>query len=101
MIAPWIICLATAIWFSWIGWKNSQNLFWWALQGAMLSLPVSTIILGLCDAAFIPLSHQEEVTIRIKSLLLAILPILLVGICAMLVLSRRRRLSEQNLGKPG
>jgi hypothetical protein len=101
MITPWIICFATAIWFSWIGWKNSQNPFWWGLQGALLSLPISTIILGLCDAAFIPLSHKEEVAIRIKSLIFAVLPILLIGTCAMLVLSRRSRLNEQKVDKPG
>ena len=101
MIDPWIISLVTAIWFSWIGWKNGQNPFVWALQGVLLALPVSTIILGLCDAAYIPMSHDEEVSIRLKSLILALLPILLVGICAMLVLSRRKRLSAQTLPKPG
>jgi hypothetical protein len=91
MLAAWIICLLTAVWFFWIGKKYRQNPFVWALQGALLSLPTAAIILGLCDAAYIPLSHKEEVSYRIKSLIFAILPILVFGGCVMLVLWRRSR----------
>jgi hypothetical protein len=97
MMAPWIISLLAATWFGWIGRKQGQNAFTWAWQGAFLALPSSTIVLGLCEASFIPMSHQQEVSFRFKSLILAVLPILIIGGIAMWVL--RQRSNKQSAGQ--
>jgi len=96
MIAPWIISLFTAIWYAWIGWKDNQNPYRWALQGFLFGLATSTLILGVCDASLIPRSYEEESYFKIKSLILSVLPMLVVGGCTMFVVLRRARLSGKN-----
>ena len=62
-----------------MGHKADGHWLGWALGGAFFALAASTLILGLCDSALIPLSHDEDVSLQVKSVLLACLPILLVG----------------------
>jgi len=92
MIAPWVFLVLTGLWFGFLGYKTDGRWIRWSVGGALFALTASTIVIGLCDAAFIPLSHQEEAMIKIKTLILASLPILLVGACITLMLWRSGRL---------
>ena len=97
MIAPWILSIVTAIWYGIMGYKADGHWLGWALGGAFFALAASTLILGLCDSALIPLSHDEDVSLQVKSVLLACLPILLVGGSAMIILMRKGQGQTANL----
>jgi len=99
MIAPWVISILTAIWFAQLGRKADGRWVRGAVGGALFALTASTIVLGLCDSAIIPLSHEGEVSYHVKSLIFAILPILLVGGSVMFILSRNGQLPSRKTGR--
>ena len=92
MIAPWVFLVLTGLWFGFLGYKTDGRWIRWSVGGALFALTASTIVIGLCDAAFIPLSHQEETMFKLKTLMLAALPILVIGGSIMLVMWRSGRL---------
>ena len=100
MIAPWILSLLTAIWYGIMGHKASGHWLRWALNGALFALVASTLVLGVCNAAFIPRSHEEYVSLQVKSLLLAFLPILLVGGSMMIMLMRKGPSGSGKVARP-
>src|SRR6266704_2769087 len=89
MVAPWIISIATAVWFGVMGQKTRRQWFAWGLVGAIFALTSSTMVLGLCEAAFIPISPDANESFQIKSVVLAIVPTLLFGSLPMIRLWRR------------
>ena len=95
MIAPWVFLILTGIWFGYIGYKADGRWIAWAIGGALFGLTASTMVIGLCDAAYIPLSHSEETMVQLKTMVFASLPMLLVGGCIMLAHSRSRRLNPE------
>jgi len=97
MIAPWILSIVTAIWYGIMGYKADGHWLGWALGGAFFALAASTLILGVCNAAFIPRSPEEYASIQVKSVLLAFLPVLLVGGSAMIILMRKGQGQTANL----
>ena len=80
---PWLLSAGTAIWFGVMAYRANRRWFLWAFGGALLSLVVSTIVLGLCNAVFIPMSHHAYVVLRVESVALAVLAVgLFVGVPA-------------------
>jgi hypothetical protein len=94
MIAPWIFLILTAIWFGFLGSKADGRWIRWSVGGALYALAATTMIIGLSNAAFIPLSHDDEVSHRFITLILASLPILVVGGFVMALLWRRGRFNR-------
>lgn len=86
MIVPWIVSGLTAVWFGVLARLAGRAVALWAVGGALYSLCLSTMVLGLADAAFIPMSTAEELQHRIKWSLIA------VGICVVVGLIVTARL---------
>ena len=78
-LIPWPVAVATAIWFSVMANKSGKNCVLWAIGGGLLGLVVTTIVLGLGQATFIPFSTAEIAPFRLKMTALAILIVLFVG----------------------
>jgi hypothetical protein len=95
MTAPWVISILAAIWFAQLGRRADGRWMRGAVGGALFALTASTIVLGLCDSAMIPISHETKVSYHFKSLVLAILPILLVGGSVTFMLSKGNLPSEK------
>ena len=76
---PWPVAVATAIWFGVMAYKAGKNCALWAIGGGLLGLVVTTIVLGLAQATFIPYSTEEIAPFRLKVAVLAILLVLGVG----------------------
>ena len=71
-IIPWPVAVVTAIWFAIMALKAHKNATLWAIGGGALGLIVTTLILGLAQAMFIPMSDAEVLPFRIKISFLAI-----------------------------
>jgi hypothetical protein len=76
---PWLLCLATAIWFAFMAFRAKGGIIGWAVAGAVLGLTTSTIIMGLAHAAYISMSEAAAQSFRIKSALLSLVAILVLG----------------------
>jgi hypothetical protein len=76
---PWPVAVATAIWFGVMAYKAGKNCALWAIGGGLMGLALTTIVLGLAQATFIPFSTDEIAPFRFKVALLAILLVLCVG----------------------
>ena len=76
---PWPVAVATAVWFGVMAYKAGKNRVLWAIGGGLLGLVVTTVVLGLGQATFIPYSTEEIVPFRIKATALAILLVLGAG----------------------
>jgi hypothetical protein len=73
---PWPVAAGAAVWFGMMARKAGKNTALWAVGGGILGLVVTTIVMGLGQATFIPFYHAEIAPFRIK---MAALAILLVG----------------------
>ena len=62
-----------------MAYKAGKNLALWAIGGGILGLAITTIVLGLAQATFIPFSADEIAPFRFKAAVLAILLVLGVG----------------------
>jgi hypothetical protein len=78
-VIPWPVAVATAIWFGVMAYKAKKNCALWAIGGGVLGLALTTIILGLAQATFIPFSTEQIAPFRIKVAALAILVVFCVG----------------------
>jgi hypothetical protein len=76
---PWLLALATAVWFALMARKAGRSLVQWALTGAVFGLVVSTIVLGLGNATGFPFSNHERTILHIKCTGAAILVIVVFG----------------------
>ena len=76
---PWPVALATALWFGVMAARADKNGVLWAIGGGLLGLVVTTIVLGLGQATFIPSSTEAIMPFRLKAAALAILLVLGVG----------------------
>jgi hypothetical protein len=73
---PWPVALATAAWFGVMAYKAGKSTVLWAIGGGLMGLVVTTIVLGLGQATFLPFYSGETAPFRLK---MAGLAILLVG----------------------
>jgi hypothetical protein len=76
---PWPVAAATAAWFGFMAWKSGKTVVLWAIGGGVLGLVLSTLILGLAQALFIPFYTGETPLFRMKIVLLAIVVVLGAG----------------------
>jgi hypothetical protein len=65
---PWLFAVVTAVWFGAMAFRARRNWVPWAGAGALFGLVTATIIMGLGEAAFMPISHEAEVRFRIKTI---------------------------------
>ena len=85
----------TALWLGWVGWQANRNWFAWGFTGGLLGLIATTLIVGLAEAAYIPLSPDANFGFLLRSGLAAVVVIGAVG--AIFTRSARRRTSEPAL----
>jgi hypothetical protein len=76
---PWPVALAAAGWFVVMATKAGKNRVLWALGGGMLGLVVTTLIVGLGQATFIPFYSAAVAPFRMKAAVLAILLVAGIG----------------------
>jgi hypothetical protein len=63
---PWLISLTTAVWFGVLARRVRHNWLLWAAGGALFGLVSTTMIEGIGEAAFVPVSHEAVVLFRVK-----------------------------------
>jgi hypothetical protein len=78
-VIPWPVAAATALWFGVMAHKAGKNAVLWGIGGGMLALIVTTLVMGLGQAAFIPFTSQEQSMFRIKIGALAIFIVFCLG----------------------
>lgn len=76
---PWPVAAATAIWFGVMAYKSNKNFVLWAIGGAVLGLVLTTLVMGLGQATFIPYHTGEIATFRGKLAAAAIIVVVCVG----------------------
>ena len=93
----WFLAAAMAIWFGVLAYRGNRRWVLWMVGGALISLVVSTIVFGLCEAVFIPMSHKDYVVFRIESIALqALAVVFFVGIPGTIVHRRIRSSGRKN-----
>jgi len=76
---PWPIAAAAAAWFGFMAWKSGKTVVLWAIGGGVLGLVLSTLVLGLAQAMFIPFYAGETAVFRLKMTVLAIVIVVCAG----------------------
>lgn len=76
---PWPVAVATALWFGVMAHTAGKNRVLWAIGGGLLGLVLTTIVLGLGQATFMPYYSEQIAAFRLKAALLAILLVICVG----------------------
>jgi hypothetical protein len=76
---PWPVAAVAAIWFGVMAYKAGKNAVLWGIGGGMLALIVTTTVMGLGQAAFIPFTSAEQSMFRIKIGALAIFIVFCLG----------------------
>jgi hypothetical protein len=76
---PWPVALATAAWFGVMAARAHKNWVLWAIGGGLLGMIVTTLVMGLGQATFMPFSTEAIAPFRLKMALLAALIMLGVG----------------------
>ena len=66
MVIPWILAVATAIWYSFTARRAGRNAVLWSLAGGLFALVVSTIVMGLGNAAAMPFSDQQRSRLHLQ-----------------------------------
>lgn len=78
-LVPWPVALATAAWFGVMAHKAGKNAVVWAIGGGVMALAVTTIVMGLGQATFIPFTSGQQSMFRIKIGALAVFLVLCLG----------------------
>jgi hypothetical protein len=78
-LVPWPVAVATAVWFGVMAYKAGKNTVLWGIGGGVLALVITTIVMGLGQAAFIPFTSEQQSMFRIKIAGLAIFIVLCLG----------------------
>ena len=94
---PWPVAAATAIWFGIMAHQARKNAVVWAIGGGILGLIITTLVMGLGQAAFIPFTSEQQSLFRVKIGGLAIFIVLLLG---WLFTSGMHRSLLSELGRP-
>ncbi len=76
---PWPVAAATALWFGVMAYKSAKNFVLWAIGGGILGLVLTTIVLGLAQATFIPYYTAQIHAFRLKMTIVAVVLVLCVG----------------------
>ena len=78
-MVPWPVAALTAVWFGFMAYKAGKNAVLWGIGGGVMALIVTTLVMGLGQAAFIPFTSAEQSMFRIKIGALAIFIVLCLG----------------------
>ena len=78
-VIPWPVAAATAVWFGVMAYKAGKNAVLWGIGGGMMALIVTTLVMGLGQAAFIPYTSDQQSMFRIKIGALAVFIVLCLG----------------------
>jgi hypothetical protein len=78
-LIPWPVAAATAVWFSMMAFKAGKSTVLWGIGGGLMGLVVTTIILGLGQATFIPFDTQQVAPFRMKVAASAMLVVACIG----------------------
>jgi hypothetical protein len=78
-VIPWPVAAITAIWFGVMAFKARKNAALWAIGGGLLGLVVTTLVMGLGQAAFIPYTSGQESMFRVKIAAFAIFVVFCLG----------------------
>ena len=70
---------ATAAWFGLMAYRAGKNCVVWSIGGGVLALVVSTVVMGLTQATFIPYCTDDIATLRIKVAVVAVLLVFCLG----------------------
>jgi hypothetical protein len=76
---PWPVAAATAAWFGFMAWRSGKTLALWAIGGGVLGLVLSTLVLGLAQATFIPFYTGETPAFRLKLAVLTVVVVFCAG----------------------
>ncbi len=76
---PWLLALATGTWFGLMAHRAGRNWFLWAFSGALFALVTTTLVLGLGEAAFIPMTVGAHRVFLARAAGVAVLIIVVVG----------------------
>jgi hypothetical protein len=76
---PWPVAAAAAIWFGVMAYTSAKNFVLWAIGGGLLGLVLTTIVMGLGQATFIPFYTAEIPAFRLKLGAVAVVLVLCVG----------------------
>jgi hypothetical protein len=76
---PWLTSLATAVWFGFMAYRAGRNWALWVVGGALFALVTTTLVLGVAEAAFIPLSHDAMVRFQALTAFVAVLVVAVAG----------------------
>jgi hypothetical protein len=76
---PWPVAAAAAAWFGIMAYKAGKNGVLWAIGGGLLGLIITTLVMGLGQAAFVPFTSAEQSAFRLKIGGAAVLIVLFVG----------------------
>ena len=90
---PWLTSLGAAVWFGIMAYRGGRNWALWVVGGALFGLVTATLILGVAEAAFIPLSHDALVRFHVLMAILAVLVVAVLG--WLLTLDQQRSHSDQ------
>jgi hypothetical protein len=99
---PWLTSLGAAVWFGIMAYRGGRNWALWVVGGALFGLVTTTLILGVAEAAFIPLSHDALVHFHVVIAIVAVLVVAVLGWLFTLDLQRSHsdRLKDQNQTLP-
>ncbi len=78
-IVPWVLGVATAVWFGWLALRAGKSCVLWSLAGGFFGLVSSTCVFGLGHATGIAFSDSARTALQVEWALAAIAVILLVG----------------------
>jgi hypothetical protein len=87
---PWLTSLGAAVWFGFMAYRAGRNWALWVVGGALFGLVTTTLILGVAQAAFIPLSHDALVRFHVLISMAAVLVVAALGWLFTLDLQRWR-----------
>ena len=76
---PLPVAVATAAWFGVMAYRAGKNCVVWAIGGAVLALVVTTLVMGLAQATFIPHYTEEIAWFRLKVAGVAVLLVFCLG----------------------
>ncbi len=98
-VLPWLFCVVTAAGFGWMAHRARRSRGLWAAGGALLGLVAATMVEGLSQAAFIPMSHAAVVAFHFRVIVFATVSVGLLGWLCTFSLRRRLPASSNQNGR--
>src|SRR5712675_3145798 len=101
-LSAYLLSILTALAFAFVGYRLGKGIVLWLVGGAILSLCISTICIGLMHAATLPYTPSQ---FRTREMTGIIISLVLIGITgALIVLTNRSSISSgrpAGIGNPG